>query len=188
MCLAVMRVSLERNTDKVLHFIQTYPGRHLRQIKNELDMSMGTLQYQLVQLEKMGRITSIRRGLYKFYFPSGIFQDNEKGILEILSQETSREILMFIIERKRPIQTDIVNSIGISAASVNWHIKHLIASRLIKEIRIGRYKKYQLQNEYKSKYIVDLLKNYYPGVWKNWSSRLAEMFLGLSNKNEENGK
>jgi predicted transcriptional regulator len=82
-------------------------------------MSMGTLQYQLVQLEKTGRITSIRRGLYKFYFPSGIFQDNEKDILQILGHETARDILLFIIEHKNPTQTDIVNRIGISPASVN---------------------------------------------------------------------
>ena len=141
---------------------------------------MGTAQYQLARLEKIGKITSTKKGLYKYYFPSGIFQDNEKHILQVLNQETAREILMFIIERKNPTQSDIVNKFGISAASVNWHVKRLIAFRIIDEVREGKYKRYQLHDLDYSKYIVALLKNYYPGIWDKWSDRLAEMFLSLS--------
>jgi predicted transcriptional regulator len=141
---------------------------------------MGTAQYQLARLEKMGKISSTKKGLYKFYFPSGIFQDNEKDILQVLSQETAREILMFIIERKNPTQLDIVGKIGISAASANWHVKRLIAFNIIDEVREGKYKRYQLHDFDDSKYIVALLKNYYPGIWDKWSNRLVEMFLSLS--------
>ena len=143
---------------------------------------MGTAQYQLARLEKIGKITSTKKGLYKFYFPSGIFQDNEKYILQVLNQETAREILMFIIERKNPTQSDIVNKIGISAASVNWHVRRLIAFKIIDELREGKYKRYQLYDLDDSKYIVALLKNYYPGIWDKWSNRLAEMFLSLSRR------
>jgi predicted transcriptional regulator len=113
----------------VLHFIQEKPGCHLRQIKKELHISMGTAQYQLARLEKIGKITSTKKGLYKFYFPSGIFQDNEKYILQVLNQETAREILMFIIERKNPTQSDIVGKIGISAASANGMLNALLLLR-----------------------------------------------------------
>jgi hypothetical protein len=87
---------------------------------------------------------------------------------------------MFIIERKSPSQIDIVNSIGISAAAVNWHVKRLIASRIINEVRMRKYKKYQLNDNYRSQYVVKLLKNYYPGIWENWSNRLVETLLFLS--------
>lgn len=90
---------------------------------------MGTAQYQLARLEKIGKITSTKKGLYKFYFPSGIFQDNEKYILQVLNQETAREILMFIIERKNPTQSDIVGKIGISAASANGMLNALLLLR-----------------------------------------------------------
>jgi predicted transcriptional regulator len=172
--------------EKVLHFIQTTPGCHLRQIKKELKLPMGTIQYNLLQLEKIGKITSIRRGLYRFYFPYRIFQDNEKAILQILSQETAREILMLIIERKNPTQKDIANTIGISAASVNWHIKRLIASKIIDEVKTGKYKKYILHDDISPKDIVALLKNYYPSIWSKWSSGLAETFLFLSANKKEN--
>lgn len=175
---------LEKSIDKVLHFIQSNPGCHFRQIKNELSLPMGTVQYQLSQLEKSDKIISLKRGLYRFYFASGIFKDNEHAILQILSQETAREILMFIIERRNPTQTDIVNHTNLSPSSVNWHVKRLISSQIIKEIRVGRYKKYQLGYNYDSKHIANLLRNYYPSFWDTWSVRVVETFLSLSSRDD----
>ena len=108
--------------DKVLHFIQDNPGCHLRRIKRAMGISMGTVQYQLDKLEKSGKVTSARRGLYKYYFPAGLFKENEKDILEVLTHETARKILLFIIEKKSPTQTDIVNNIKISAARFEFGV------------------------------------------------------------------
>ena len=94
---------LSDNTGRVLQYIQQNPGCHLRQIKRELDMSMGTVQYHLNLLEKMGRVASERQNLHRFYFPIGIFESNERNVLKILNQDTAREILMLILERKNPI-------------------------------------------------------------------------------------
>ncbi len=111
---------LEGTANMILQIIKLNPGSHLRMIKEEMNISMGTTQYHLDRLEKSGRITSTRNGLHKHYFPIGIFQDNEKEILQVLGQETAREILMTIIEKRTPTQTDIVKIVGISGASVNW--------------------------------------------------------------------
>jgi predicted transcriptional regulator len=146
-----------------------------------MHISLGTAQYNLDKLERMGRITSTRLGLYRHYFPIGIFHENEKEILKILGQETTREILMLIVERQAPTQTDLVNSVGISAASVSWHKKYLIKIQLIDEVKIGRFKRYQLRDrETSSKYTITLMQNYYPNIWDKWSNRLAEIFLSLS--------
>jgi predicted transcriptional regulator len=172
---------LGETAQRILYFIQNNPGCHLRKIKEMMHISMGTVQYQLDRLDKMGRITSTRTGLYKHYFPVGVFQDNEKEILQILSQETAREILMIIIEQRAPTQTDTVNSIHISAASVSWHIKRLIEFNLVEEIKEGKFKRYQLHNrKVSSKFISTLMRNYYPAIWDKWSNRLVNIFLSLS--------
>jgi predicted transcriptional regulator len=167
--------------ERILQFIQQNPGCHLRKIKVMMHISLGTAQYHLDRLEKMGRIASTRLGLYRHYFPVGIFHENEKEILKVLGQETTREILMLIIERQAPTQTDIASSVGISSASVNWHIRHLIKFKLIEEVKEGKYKRYQLHDrESLSRYITMLMRNYYPNIWDKWSNRLAEIFLSLS--------
>ena len=167
--------------ERILQFVHNNPGCHLRKIREMIQISQGTVQYHTDRLEKIGRITSIRSGLYKHYFPVGVFQNNEKEILQILSQETARQILMFIVEQQAPTQTDIVKSVGISAASVNWHMKHLIEFKLVEEIKEGKYKRYQLQDRrVSSKYIIALIRNYYPTIWEKWSDRLIEIFLSIS--------
>ena len=165
--------------EKVLYFIQENPGCHLRKVKRSMSISMGTVQYQLDKLEKLGRITSTRRGLYKYYFPVGLFKENEKEILEVLTRETARKILMYIIEQKNSTQTDIVNNVRISARSVSWHVGRLINLQIIREIKDGRYKRYQLY-EKDPEFIITLLRNYYPSIWDKWSIRVVEMFLTLS--------
>jgi predicted transcriptional regulator len=167
--------------EKILQFVQNNPGCHLRKIREMIHISQGTVQYHTDRLEKIGKITSTRSGLYKHYFPVGVFQNNEKEILQILRQETTRQILMFIVEQQAPTQTDIVNRIGISASSVNWHLKRLIEFKLVDEIKEGKYKRYQLQDrKVFSKYITALMRNYYPAMWEKWSDRLIDIFLSMS--------
>jgi predicted transcriptional regulator len=170
------------NFIRVLQYIQNNPGCHLRQIKRELTMSMGTIQYHLNLLEKQGKISSERKNLHKHYFPIGLFEQNEKDILKILNQETARDILLIILEKK-PTQTDIVNIMQISSASVNWHIKRLIELGLILEQKDGKFKRYTLGVDTKN--IISLMKNYHPNIWSIWSNRLAEMFLSLSKEENE---
>jgi predicted transcriptional regulator len=169
--------------ERVLHFVQDNPGCHLRRVKRALGISMGTVQFQLDKLEKMGRITSTRRGFYKYYFPAGLFKENEKEILEVLTHETATKILMFIIEQKSPTQKDIVNNVRISARSVSWHVGRLIDLAIIRELKDGKYKRYQLK-ESNPNYIITLLRNYYPSIWDKWSIRVVEMFLSLSDSKD----
>lgn len=171
-------MDIENNTERILQFIQQNPGCHLREIKRILDMSMGTVQYHLTALERQGKIVSERRNLHRFYFPIGMFEENQKNILKILNQDTLREILLYIIEKKNPTQTDIVNSIKISHASVNWHTQRLLSFGIIGETREGKYKRYHFIGNPLN--VVELLKNYHPSLWNKWSNRLAEMFLALS--------
>jgi predicted transcriptional regulator len=170
--------------EKMLLFIQGNPGCHLRRIRTTMGISMGTVQYQLDKLEKMGKVTSSRRGLYKYYFPAGLFKENEKEIFEVLTHETARKILLFIIEQKNPTQTDIMNSVRITGRSASWHVGHLIDLKIIREIKDARYKRYQLY-ESDPKYIITLLRNYYPSIWDKWSIRVVEMFLSLSSSREK---
>jgi predicted transcriptional regulator len=144
---------------------------------------MGSVQYHSNQLQKMGKITSNRQGLYKLHFQSGVFQDGEQKIIQVLNQETPREIIMIILEQKNPTQTDIVNRLRISAPSVHWHVRRLIALNVIEEIKEGKFKRYML-HEGNSRYVADLLKNHHPNIWNKWSSRIVEIFLSLTNERD----
>jgi predicted transcriptional regulator len=169
------------NFERILQFIQDNPGCYLRKIKEMIQISQGTVQYHTDRLEKMGKVTSTRSGLYKHYFPVGVFEKNEKEILQTLGQETARRILMFLVEQKTPTQTDIVKNTGLSPSSINWHMRRLIDLRLVREIKEGKHRIYQLEDrKATSKYITALMRNYYPAIWEKWSDRLIDIFLSMS--------
>jgi predicted transcriptional regulator len=172
------------NTIKVLQFIQQNPGSHLRKIKKEIDLSMGTIQYHLNLLEKNGKIVSERHNLHRHYFPVGMFDNNEKNVLKILGQVTAREILMFIIEKNDPTQTDIVEHTQLSAPSVNWQIKRLVEFGLINSMTDGKYKRYKIIGD--SNFVIKLMKSYHPAIWDVWTERLAETFLAMQKEQNAN--
>jgi len=169
---------VNENTERVLHFIQKNPGCHMRQIKRDLDMAMGTIQYHLNSLEKMGRIVSERAESNRFYFPIGTFGDLERNILKILNRDSAREILLSIIEQKNPTQTDIVNSIKISPGTTSWHISRLLEYDIILEQKEGKFKKYTINGN--PHIIISLLKNYHKTKWNSWSNKLAELFIDMT--------
>lgn len=146
---------------------------------------MGTIQHHLISLEDDGKIISEKHSLYRFYFPVGLFKENQRNILKIINQDTAREILLYIIEKKSPSQSDLAKNIGISPASINWHMARLVSLGIISESRDGKYKKYQFIGD--PLYIVDLLRKYHPFIWNSWSDRIAEMFLSLSKGEKDNG-
>ena len=173
-----MEERLNANAERVLRFVTEHPGCHLRQIRRALAISVGTTQYHLGVLEETGRVTSSKRGLYRYYFAARTFQPFEKILLEVLSRETARDIVMFIVERGNPTQSEIAAAIAVSAPSVSWHVSRLAGSQVITEERDGKYKRYKLRGD--PQLLVSLMKNYYPSIWEMWSDRLAEIFLSLS--------
>lgn len=99
-CLVVDDV--KGTSEKLLLFIQGNPGCHLRRIRTTMGVSMGTVQYQLDKLEKMGKVTSSRRGLYKYYFPAGLFKENEKEILEVFDPRNCKENAFIYNRAEKP--------------------------------------------------------------------------------------
>lgn len=87
---------------------------------------------------------------------------------------------MVIIEQKNPTQTDIVQHVGISHASLHRYIDELVRFNIIKEEPDGRYKRYELLGKNSTELILALFKNYYSNIWIKWSERLTEMYLAMS--------
>jgi predicted transcriptional regulator len=180
-------MSFLSNYDRVFDFIYNNPGSHFRKIKKELNLSVGTIQYQVNKLEKDGKIVSIPHRFYKFYFPNGVFQEHEKEILQVLNNPSLRNVLLLIVEKKNPSKQELVSFLNISYSSINWHLEQLISYGMIVEYRDGKLIRYSIKDDVNYvPEIIKLLKNHYRNIWNNWANRLAEIFLLLSN--HETGK
>lgn len=177
------RPNMQSTRDLVFDYIKAHPGAHLREIGRALELGMGDLQYNLYILEKQGIITSVRRGLYKFVFPTGMFGEKQSAILVALSIETQREILVHIINNPTLSQNQIARLTGLTPATISWHMKRLRELGVIERSRSGKTVSYNVVGNKEE--IERFVRNYHPGFLERLSSKLADIVLELSAAEEK---
>jgi predicted transcriptional regulator len=157
----------------IYKYIVNYPGVHLRKICRELGLAMGDTQYQLSILEKEGRIKSKRVGNHRHYYPVTIPNEQNELILAFLRQETTKDILVYLMENPGSTQQALANFKNVSAPTIKWHMSRLIESELVVVTREGKVIKYFIKDP---RGLTSSLKNYMPALWNNLVNRLAEKF------------
>lgn len=173
----------ESRRSQIMEYIKKHPGTHLREIKRELGVSMGVIQYHLYTLEREKRIISRRRGLYKRFYVNLLFAEKAQEILDVLSQETERDIILSLIGYSRATQKEISEYVRISPAGVSWHMKRLIESGLVEAEREGSFTYYSARGD--ASEILNLLKSYHTKVWEKWADRLSEILPDLPDRGEK---
>ena len=178
-----MKTLRESKRIVVLEDIKTHPGTHLREIKRRLKIAMGTVQYHLTNLEKEKMVVYDRKGSFKKFYLNNLFKDNQKEILNVLSQEMEREILLFLIQNPLTTQKAISEFTNISSASINWHMKRLNKAGLVEIRHENHFARYNLTID--NTEIFSLLKNYHPRIWEKWADRLADIMGEIELPKEE---
>ena len=158
---------------QILEFIKSNPGTHLRRIRRELNLAMGVLQYHLYRLEKDQRIVGQRRGLYKRFYSKPDFGAEEREILSVLSQETERDLLLYLLRTPDATQKELSEFARISASSTSWHMKRLVQVGFVESRRQGSYVYYMVRRDPAK--ILGLLRSYHPTIWERWADRLADL-------------
>ncbi|MBD6955917.1 MAG: winged helix-turn-helix transcriptional regulator [Thermoplasmata archaeon] len=176
---------LKGNKRRIYEYIEKNPGRHMREIKRSLGLSMGDVQYNLYSLEKLGYIVSLKKGLYKRYYPRNMFSEKEKGIIALISNENMRKILLMLMKRPGSTQSELVMFTGLTPATVNWHMKKLIDENVVEIKREGRNIRYYIRDVRR---IENLMRIYYPTFWERWADNFAELWSELSNFKKEEKK
>jgi DNA-binding MarR family transcriptional regulator len=177
-CVDTSDDNAEPRSEQILAFIKTHPGAHFRQIKRELNLAMGVVQYHLYKLERERLVASRRRGLYKRFYPNLKFEDAQLEILDVLSQETERDLLLFLIQNPDATQKELSEYGKISPASINWHMRRLSSSGLVEATREGTNVRYFVRGSQPE--ILALLQSYHPMVWEKWADRLADALMEIS--------
>ena len=157
--------------EQITEYIAKHPGAHLRQIKRELNVAMGVIQYHLYSLEKDRTILSRRRGLYKRFYSNLVFGEHQLDILDVLSQETERDLLLYLIANPDATQKQLSEYAQISAGTINWHMKRLSDSGLVQTKHERSIAKYEVVCDHKE--VIKLLQGFHPTTWDRWADRFA---------------
>jgi predicted transcriptional regulator len=168
---------LDATQRRILELITSHPGVHLREICRTLGLAMGDVQYHVQRLERDGRIHSMRRGLYKFFYPANLFGERQRDVLSMLSLDRPRELLLNIIEHPESTQEALAEATHVSQPTVSWHLKRLADLGIVGRRQEGRVVTYSVVGGGE---IATFIKTYHPTVWEKWSSRLADIFIAYS--------
>ena len=143
---------------------------------------MGVLEYHLHKLELESVIHSRRSGLYRRYYHNLIFSETDQNILDVLSQETERDILLYTILNPGTSQGDLATYARLTTSTVLWHLKRLIATGLVEAHWVGSTVTYATKVD--SNLVMKLLNEYHPTLLERLSDRLADVVVSK----EEEGR
>jgi uncharacterized membrane protein/predicted transcriptional regulator len=122
---------------KIHGYIIANPGEHYNAIKEQLNVTNGALSYHLRVLERESYIRSRMDGIFKRFYPSDMkLPTTQRNI------SSFQEVILTIVKNNQGLsQKDIAKRIGASSQVINYHIKILEESELIRVDRTRRKSK-----------------------------------------------
>ena len=126
-----------------------------------------------------------KSGFYRFVFPTMVFDEGQEVLLGVLSQETPREILLYLLRGAALSQGDLAKSLGHSQPTISWHMDRLIKLGVVSKKRSSMRTVYEVTADRDD--IVSFVKSYHPEVWKRWAGRLANFVMGAGTKGVDKG-
>ncbi|MFO7792473.1 MAG: ArsR family transcriptional regulator [Candidatus Saliniplasma sp.] len=118
--------------------ISEYPGTYLREIQNDLDLSIGQAEYHLNFLEGKGILSSKKIGNKKRYFVDDEVDYPDRNIISILRQKIPRQILIKLLNEEEAGFSEIFKDVDISKSTLSFHLKKLKKRGLIDFKKEGR--------------------------------------------------
>jgi predicted transcriptional regulator len=139
---------LEMETRKeIFEHVQANPGVHFSQLKRDLNMETGLLQHHLRTLEEYDVLTSEDHQGKRRLFVARELDEEERAILSSLRYETTRHILLFLIEESEARNRAIAEDLGVAPATVSWHVSRLVEEGIVSKVRDGRTTRYTVTDE-----------------------------------------
>ena len=116
---------------QIYNFILKYPGLHLRELSRKLNIPKTTLCYHIKYLEKRGLLTAKSEGKYTLYYVSNNIGNNQKKMLHLLRQETTRNIVLYFLVRSCASRIELSRSLGKHPTTLDMPLKKLLEMDII---------------------------------------------------------
>ncbi|HJT85706.1 MAG TPA: ArsR family transcriptional regulator [Nitrososphaeraceae archaeon] len=156
--------------DKIIHFINDFPGIRHRELLRVTGASNGILSYRLRFLVNSHKIRKYRiNNRETRYFPYNVSL-LESRLVGLLRQSTTRKIIVYLLESGPCRFNDIVSYTKKVPATVSWHLSKLRYAYIIQsdkkdkkyfyQIRINKTKLLKLLNKYKNIYRNNYRRSY----------------------------
>jgi len=147
---------------RIYEVVETFPGEHYNFIKKKLGLQNGTLTYHLEMLEKCGYIKSVKKGMYRCFYPRKMTIPEDCGSTRKLT-EVRKYILRVIEDSPGISQKDIAGNLNLTSATINYHLGILIEEGFVESKRMGMKKAYKISATYEGERVWAVES----GVWED---------------------
>jgi len=121
---------------EIYNYIRNNPGVHQRDLSKISNIPKSTLIHHLRYLEKQELIVTTNHMGYKRYFLSNKFGQMEKLLLNLLREETSRNILFMFLYQCNLSQIELSEALEKTPATILFHMKKLVRYNIIEPMHI----------------------------------------------------
>jgi predicted transcriptional regulator len=131
---------LEHDTRRAAYLcIRENPGINHASLSHRLGVNIGTLRYHLATLCETGRIVAERDHGFLRYYANGRPASEGEGYP---INGTRKQILDLLAQDPGMARKEVASALGISGASVTWHMALLIRDGAVRSERDGRLVRY----------------------------------------------
>jgi DNA-binding transcriptional ArsR family regulator len=131
----------------IFEFVRDTPGMHLRGIQQELEIPLGTVEYHLRELVRIGLVTEREDGIYRRYYVAGQLGGVDRELIAALRPEIPRRIVMHLLLNPGLNFGQVKASFDISGSTLHYHLKKLEKRGVIERRREGRETFFWVPNE-----------------------------------------
>jgi predicted transcriptional regulator len=157
--------------EKIIQFVNERPGIRYRELLRITGVSNGVLSYHLNLLDNSGKVRVHKVNIRTTRYFSHDVSIAESNLVGLLRQNTTRKIIIYILESGPCGFNDIVNCTKKVPSTVSWHLSRLKDANIIKvrrqnelnyyEIKIDKFTLHKLLNKYKISFITEQIVNDY---------------------------
>ena len=170
MTINIYKNKLSSIQEKIIQFVNEMPGIRYRELLRMTGVSNGVLSYHLNLLDISGRVQIHRVNDRVTRYFSHDVSSVESNIIGLLRQNTTRKIIVYIMEYGPCGFNDLVNYAKKVPSTVSWHLSKLKDANIIKigrqnelyyyEIKINKLTLQNLLNKYKSSFTDQIVEDY----------------------------
>jgi predicted transcriptional regulator len=156
--------------DKIVKYVNEIPGIRYRELLRMTGLSNGVLTYHLRFLDNTEkiRVNRINNRVTRYF--SYEVPPHESSIIGLLRQETTRKIIMYLLENGTCRFNDIMIHTKKVPSTISWHMGRLKAANIINIRKQNESKYYEigmdkiilqdLLSKYKSSFTEKIVDNY----------------------------
>ena len=156
--------------ERIIQFVNDFPGIRYRELLRITGVSNGVLSYHLNLLDNSGKVRVHRVNNRVTRYFSHDVSIVESYVIGILRQNTTRKIIIYILESGPCGFNDIVKYTKKVHSTISWHLSRLKDANIIKvrkqnelyyyEIKIDKLTLQNLLNKYKSSFTEHIVDDY----------------------------